>query len=308
MPTSLTQKTPAESMLFRWLLWRLNNGRDAQILVVARGGARGTGKTTLAVAIAKWIHSLFRCPECMEKNEHGDTVGGFYPREFDECPWCGHDTALRRDPWSADNAFIDIRQYLNTYRHQSSPGDALILDEAEFSADSRRSMSNENLHLSQAWSILRYKSVVSIATMPSTLHIDRRLEELADVKINVQKRGLALLDWYWLNDSEKEVWDIPLRDERGAREYLFWDSLSDDEYLKVAQMKSNHVSTDGSNELLTPEEADERAEELKKQEIKPLRVRSTEALLERTDLSQEAVGEIVDRSQQWVSKVARGSM
>ena len=308
MPTSLINKTPSESMLFRWLLWRLNNGRDAQILIVARGGARGTGKTTLAVAIAQWIHSLFRCPECMEENEHGDMIGGFYPREFDQCPWCGHDTALRRGPWTSDNAFINIRQYLNTYRHASQPGDALILDEAEFSADSRRSMSNENLELSQAWSILRYKSVVSIATMPSTLHIDRRLEELADVKINVQRRGMALVDWYWLNDKEKQVWDIPLRDEHGAREYMFWSPLDDDEYLDVAQMKSDHVATDGSHELLTPEEAEERAERLKEQEIKPLRIRTTEALLERTDLSQEEVGDVVDRSQQWVSKVARDAL
>ena len=298
----------SHSMLFRFILHRLNKGRDAQILIVARGGARGTGKTTLAVAIAQWIHSLLRCPDCSYQNEHGDTVGGLYPPSFDGCPWCGNsESALTRPEWEADQAFISVDRYLSYYKHNSSPGDALILDEAEFGADKRRAMSSSNVELSQAWSVLRYKSCVSIATMPSTMQIDNRLEQLADVEIIVQRRGMGHLKWYWLNDKEKKVWNIPMRNEWGDREYIFWDALHDEEYRKVARMKGHHV--DGQDDELIPkDQAKEMAEKRAEKKLEPLRIKSTKALLEHSDLNQTEIGDQVDRSQQWVSKVARGEI
>jgi hypothetical protein len=54
-------------------------------------------------------------------------------------------------------------------------------------------MQDMNVKFSWWWMIMRLKQVITILTLPSPAAIDSRLEELADVWINVQQRGQALV-------------------------------------------------------------------------------------------------------------------
>lgn len=252
-----------QSVLARFILHRLNKGRDVKILIIARGAATGTGKSTLAVLINHWVHSLFQCPECRFENEHGLLVGGFFTPDHDECPRCGTTEVIQRPGWNAEEqSYIDIWDYADYYSNRSSPGDAMLLDEAEDGLDNRRSMSGSNVEVSRIWSALRFKNCVSVTTMPSILHVDKRMEELADVLITVQERGRAIADWLWLNDSEREVWTPPMKSEWGHREEIFFDSLENDpEYKKVAQIKDQHFDGDEGQRRWDEEEVEKKIEE-----------------------------------------------
>lgn len=130
---------------------RRSDGRMMNVIVTARDSQTGTGKTTLAVALAH------------EWDEHG---------------------------WTAERATLDPSEYQDMYG-KVEPGSVLILDEAEQAADNRRSMSNQNLTLSHLWATMRFKQVSSIITLPTVTMLDKRLKELADHRIHVVKRGIA---------------------------------------------------------------------------------------------------------------------
>jgi hypothetical protein len=84
---------------------------------------------------------------------------------------------------------VAVQEFLNTYpdlpRHS-----VLIMDEAE-ELDARRSMKSENIEFSKHWMTMRTRQIDSILTLPTASALDKRLLELADVRINVVSRGLA---------------------------------------------------------------------------------------------------------------------
>jgi len=130
---------------------RRSDGRMMNVIVTARDSQTGTGKTTLAVALAH------------DWDEHG---------------------------WTAEKATLDPGEYQDMYG-EVNQGAVLILDEAEQAADNRRSMSDQNLALSHLWATMRFKQVSSIITLPTVTMLDKRLKELADRRIHVVKRGIA---------------------------------------------------------------------------------------------------------------------
>lgn len=288
------------SLLDRFLLFRLNRGRDIKIIIVARSAATGTGKTTLAVHLAKRITSYLQCVECSYENEHGDLVGGFYPPECNSCPYCGSTEARPPVDFDAEkHGYINIIPYIQYYTKESNPGEVLILDEAEIGADNRRSMSTGNVELTQKWSALRYKNVVNIITLPSTLHLDKRLKELGDVLITVQERGRAQVRWLWLNDKIQRVQTPRLRNDFGAPEDIYFDSLLNDEYYsEVSTMKSKHFESDDTDNYYDADSVEDIVNDEKKDE----KVEILERLDETTNMSQKDMGKVVGMSQQWVSK------
>lgn len=130
---------------------RRGDARMMNVIVTARDSQTGTGKTTLAVALA---------------------------HEWDE------------QGWTAEKATLDPSEYQDMY-HEVEEGAALILDEAEQAADNRRSMSDQNLTLSHLWATMRFRQVSSVITLPTVTMLDKRLKELADYRIHVVKRGLG---------------------------------------------------------------------------------------------------------------------
>lgn len=129
----------------------LSNDNDIKIIIQGRNSQTGIGKTTLAIQLCRFI-----------------------------------------DPdWNAeDKAFVDVREYINAHLDHP-PGSALLLDEIEAGADSRRAMSQDNVDLSQAWATLRARNIATVCTLPSISMLDNRMLELADYWILVKRRGFA---------------------------------------------------------------------------------------------------------------------
>lgn len=134
--------------------------------IVARDAATGTGKTTLAVQLAKHI------------DENG---------------------------WTADMATLDPDTYAEKYTSEDTPKQScIILDESEQAADNRRSSSHGNVKLSHLWATMRYREVYSLTTLPSASMLDKRLKELADLYIVVVERGVAVVYQTKVDDTEGE--------------------------------------------------------------------------------------------------------
>ena len=146
-----------------------NRKRDNRTLlgsIVARDAATGTGKTTLAVQLAKTL------------DENG---------------------------WTADMATLDPDTYAEKYTSEDTPKKScLLLDEAEQAADNRRSSSHGNVKLSHLWATMRYREVYSLTTLPSASMLDKRLKELADLYIVVVERGVAVVYQTKVDDTEGE--------------------------------------------------------------------------------------------------------
>jgi hypothetical protein len=117
--------------------------------------------------------------------------------------------ALNWDPeWTADEkGALSVQQYLDTYP-ELSPGSCLVMDEAE-QLDARRSMSQQNVDFAEKWMMMRVRNVTSILTLPTASALDKRLKELADVRINVHRRGKARVYKITVDDhntSEVREW------------------------------------------------------------------------------------------------------
>jgi len=134
--------------------------------IVARDANTGTGKTTLAIHLAKTL------------DEHG---------------------------WTAEKATLDPNAYAEKFTDEDTrEGTCLILDELEQAADNRRSTSHENVKLSHLWATMRYRQVYSLSTMPSASMIDKRMKELSDLYIVVVERGVAVVYRTKIDDTEGE--------------------------------------------------------------------------------------------------------
>lgn len=172
---------------------KLRNDNDIKIIVQGANSQTGIGKTTLAIQMCRFID----------------------------------------DDWSADRkAFINIQKYLNAYL-EYPPGSALLLDEIEHGADSRRAMSQENVDLSQGWAKLRARNIATVATLPSISMLDKRMLELADFWVLVKKRGIA--QPYQINVNDFKPSKLPQRKPLPGDEHIRFSDLpphdSDKQYL-----------------------------------------------------------------------------
>lgn len=145
-----------EEPLTQLAMKRMRMGRDLKIIVTAQDSETGTGKTTCASWYALGWNWMF----------------------------AGNN-------WTAEkHATLNPMQYFDLQRN-APPGTVLVVDDAE-ELDARRSMQHMNVEFSHRWMLMRVRQIITIITLPSPAALDRRLEELADVWINVERRGQAL--------------------------------------------------------------------------------------------------------------------
>lgn len=123
----------------------------AIIVVDAEDARTGVGKTSAAVAFARYVASLFNYD--------------LEPRDL----------------------VLSGKEYLTLYSEQ--PGEdqvsVAVWDEAvgAGSGDARRSMSQDNVDLGRAWQIMRTQRVVTFVTLPDWGDLDSRLQKLADYRL-----------------------------------------------------------------------------------------------------------------------------
>lgn len=262
------------STLGKLLLYRLMNNRDCKVIITSRGSTTGTGKTTLAIHLCRWIRR------------------------------CANELFGRSGEWSAkEHSFVGTKPYLEAYQ-DAEPGDALLLDEIEFSADRRRHMTHENVNLSHAWSILRYRNVVSIATLPTASMLDQRMMELADVWINVIMRGRANTYYLTVNDFTHDLVYKRLK-QAGYNESVIWPDLpsGDEDFEYLADEKvALGIPGMGGEEEVTEQDLEEQDRETRRDvALRLLKLKRDGEI----HLTQAEIGDIVGYSQQWVGALKR---
>lgn len=182
--------------------------------------------------------------------------------------------------FDVSKATLEPQSYINRYL-ETMPGEVLIMDEAE-QLDSRRSMSNTNVEFADRWQQLRYRQVDSILTLPTSSALDKRLEELADIWINVIDRGLAEVYKTTVNDRSKEINQIPLQT-------LTWPDISDHE-VKLELDAKKKKKNEQQNERAKKEDEEVDPAKVKKQ----TRDEYMKAVYRETDLTQRDVADAFD--------------
>ena len=156
--------------------------------------------------------------------------------------------------WSAEQrATLDPDEFIGKYPELPAHS-CLLLDEAE-ELDARRSMAEQNVEFAKNWMMMRTRQIDSILTLPTASALDKRIKELADVRINVIERGLANV--YKIRIDDHNTSQVR---ERFLHE-LQWPDISErDELLTLEAMKNERI--DGkvedakSDESQDPEEVE----------------------------------------------------
>lgn len=254
--------------LGRELRSKIRNDNDAKVIIVGKNAGTGLGKTTLAIHLCRFIDSEWN------------------PRE--------------------NGAYWDPIEYEDDYNNHNIPaGSAVLLDEIEVQADSRRAMSHENVKFSQAWSRLRNRNVINIVTCPSMAFVDNRLEMLADYWVLVESRGVAKPHRININDFKPNKIQ---KDPFDGEERIFWDKIpkSDPDYDYVEEMKSNMRS---QAETIKMQEHERRVEKAIEEAKREFRNEIIKGLNDHTELSQTQIADMpfVELDQSMVNKVVNAA-
>lgn len=257
---------------------RKKEKRDLKIIITARNSQTGTGKTTLAVHIARKL---------IDKN------------------------------WKAERCCFNIHRYIKLYDN-SPEGSCIVWDEAEHGADNRRSNSKSNLGFSHAWAMLRYRQIFTIATLPSPGMLDKRMLELADYHIVVLKRGVAAVKeitiddlsgkiyqrtvqtirWGSLDDYEEYQKMCDMKHEFTSK-YFGKKAKSPDDIIKELEQKLKEKERDNKNAI---EEKEKELRRAVNEAIKETELKFIKYLYEECGLSMKDIGDIAGRSPTTINK------
>lgn len=268
----MTSFTLKGSVLGTFIEHRLSNDRDVKIIITSKGSTTGLGKTMLAICIAQWTEEY-----------------------------------IAGRSWDVENrGYIDIQSYIKRYK-QAPKNSALIIDELEKGADSRRSMAKDNVDLSHAWAQLRYRNIVSIATLPSVSMLDNRMMELADIWINVVERGKAIPFYIYVNDFSGKVHRKQLQHPMtNQSELITWPDIPDTKsYQYMKELKDESVRTGEGAQMYDKEEVDSKVSKAVKEKRNEL-IRAFYRS-DHTNVSQSKLGDIVGLSQSMIDVIVNNN-
>lgn len=253
---------------------KLKNDNDGKILVVGRNSQTGIGKTTLAIQLCRYLD-------------------------------------LTDDEWRAtERAHISVSDYIEAHMKQPK-GSALLLDEIEAGADSRRATSHDNVNLSQAWATMRAKNIATVATLPSVSMLDNRMLELADYWVLVKRRGIAQPYKVVVNDFNGRVQRKALGDnldDPSQGEHIAFRDLpaNDKDKTYLDDLKDDSVwDLTERSEKLSASEAKKKAKQKAEAASKKKRNEAIRELYAETDFSTTELSEFdwVGVSQSQVSEI-----
>jgi hypothetical protein len=251
------------SVLGTFLEHRYKEDRDAKVIITSKGSSTGLGKTTLAIMI------------CYFADMHG---------------------------WDADEkGFTNVNKYVQKYK-EVEPHSALLIDEIEHGADNRRAMSQDNVDLSHAWATLRYRNIISVATLPSVSMLDNRMMELADIWINVVEKGKAIPFYIWTDDFTGQIKRKVLRHPKTQQEEIItFPRLTNSDYRTMKSKKDTTVRTGEEHKTYDKSDIEDAKEEAAKEKRNELirELYNSDQL----DLSQSQIGDLVGISQSMVGYV-----
>ncbi len=243
---------------------KLRNDNDIKIIIQGANSQTGIGKTTLAIQLCRFID----------------------------------------DTWNAEQkSFIDIQDYLE-FCISCEKGSAVLIDEIEAGADSRRAMSSDNVDLSHGWATLRARNLAHVATLPSISMLDKRMLELADFWILVKRRGIA--QPFQVNVNNFNPSKLPQRKPFPGDEHIkFRDIPSNDQDKRyLDEIKDEMIKSDGTSKIPKAEHERE-IKRAKRQARKEKRNEAIKEIYEITDLSTTELSELdfVGVSQGQVSNI-----
>lgn len=245
-------KIDPSTPLHQLFIERHQKGRDLKVLVTSRDSETGTGKTTLAFWLADQWQQLFA-----------------------------------DEPWEAErHATLEVFDYLDKYRSLPE-GSILLLDEAE-ALDARRATSKENVKFSEYWMKMRVRQVSTILTLPTATALDKRMKELADVWIEVQRRGLAMVHDLRVNSYTNTV-------QTWKAHELSWPNVADHpEMQRLEEMKKEAINRSIDQEQQEQETPDPK--EIKREQ----KIRIAQNMRDRGD-TLASIAEALDMSDAWAS-------
>lgn len=254
---SIDPSVPLHKLFIR----RMRKGRDLKVIITAKNSQTGTGKTTLAFWLAHQWQQLFS-----------------------------------RAAWQAEkHATLYAEEFLEMYR-DANPGTVLVMDEAE-ALDARRSMASKNVDFSHHWMKLRVRQVASILTLPGANALDKRLQELADVWVEVKSRGKAIVHHISINSYQgsnglrtKKIHNIEWPDVSGHPQM---QALNELKQKHIDNGLDEFESEDG--ESIDPEKA--RREQLLE----------TAQNMRDNGIKGTRIADVVDKSEAWVYKYTEAS-
>lgn len=245
------------SRLARLIELRYEQNRDCKIIITSKSASTGLGKTTLAILL------------CYYADNNG---------------------------WDAEEkGFIDVNDYIQAYKEVDQYS-ALLIDEIEHGADSRRFMTKENVSLSHSWMTLRYRNITSVATLPSADMLDTRMLKLSDLWINVVKQGVAIPHYISVNDYSGDIMRKRIKDpETGDDEIITFPELNNSDYRKMQELKDRTVRTGKEAQTYDSDDIEKAKEDAAKTKRDELirRFYKTDVV----NLSQNDIAEIMDMSQ-----------
>jgi Zonular occludens toxin (Zot). len=190
--------------------------------------------------------------------------------------------------WNAEErATLDPDEFIGKYP-ELPPHSCLLLDEAE-ELDARRSMAEQNVEFAKNWMMMRTRQIDSVLTLPTASALDKRIKELADVRINVIDRGLA--NCYKIRIDDHNTSQVR---ERFMHE-LEWPDISErDEMKHLELMKNERIN--GKVEEAKRDDSPSDPEDVKKE----VEVKHAQRLRNR-GMTTRDIAEVVDYGRTWVS-------
>ena len=186
----------------------------AIIIVDAEDARTGVGKTSAAVAFAKYFSNLF-----------------------------GYDL-------QEEDLQLSGQKLLDRYNKQ--PGEeqvsVAVWDEAvgAGSGDARRAMATENVDLSQAWTVMRQERNVTFVTLPDWGELDPRLRNLSDYRLWC-RRDIGEVNAYEVGTNFQSGGTVTrgLGPGDGAEPISFPDmkSIADPHYLALKEKKDELIES-----------------------------------------------------------------
>jgi len=263
-------KIDTDMQLHRLAEKRMRMGRDLKIIITAEDSETGVGKTTGAGWLAlSWTKYFTGNDWFVKPDEYGAGLGTVDPKEY----------------------FRILQKIPGVY----GAGAVVIVDDAE-ELDARRSMQNLNVKFSQRWMLMRLKQAITIITLPSPTAIDSRLEELADVWINIRARGVGIA-----HDIRVQSYGSRNVMTKKAMEFEFPD-VSDHEALQQLRALKEEKMDSWDEEDEKEETPDPK--EVSKQQKKEIaqRLRDQGVPIESQDPEKTDISSAVGMSQSWISK------